>query len=252
MQLAAAISLQENVLGRKENGQGGPSALCSTSGPCRGAVLPLGDEAGTPHPAGSPRRAEGCGEKEGDRPRRRAKPRAYRLGRARRPPRAGSGRRRWRGRRCRRSGSGRPGCSSSRRCQPGRLGRERQARLSGGRGPVPTRLRASRSRGGKSLLARRPPAPRTLVAEDAGPARRAVAAGLLRVARASVLAVLAGQAAVGAERVLQADCKERRRGSKGLPHGCPPSSRRVWAGKPPGVGCSKATCICVATQVLRT
>lgn len=60
--------------------------------------------------------------------------------------------------------------------------------------------------GGEELI---PPASLTLVAEDAGPARRTVAAGALRVARAPVLAVLAGQAAVGAEGVLQADCKER-------------------------------------------
>lgn len=56
------------------------------------------------------------------------------------------------------------------------------------------------------------PASLTLVAEDAGPARGAVAAGPLRVAGAAVPAVLARQAAVGAERALQADCNERSRG----------------------------------------
>lgn len=51
--------------------------------------------------------------------------------------------------------------------------------------------------------------PLTLVAEQAGPAGRAVAAAALGVAGGSVLAVVTGQAAVGAKRVLQADCNER-------------------------------------------
>lgn len=52
-------------------------------------------------------------------------------------------------------------------------------------------------------------APLTLVAEQTAPAGRAVAAGPLGIARAPVLAVLARQAAVGAEGVLQADCNRR-------------------------------------------
>lgn len=47
--------------------------------------------------------------------------------------------------------------------------------------------------------------PLTLVAEDASPAGRAVAATALGTAGGSVLAIVAGQAAVGAKRVLQAD-----------------------------------------------
>lgn len=78
--------------------------------------------------------------------------------------------------------------------------------------PVAADPRAARSEGEESFFARCPPASLTLVTEDAGPARRTLAARLLRVARGSVLAVLAGQAAVGAERVLQADCNEKRCG----------------------------------------
>lgn len=78
----------------------------------------------------------------------------------------------------------------------------------GERGRRGQRPRAAPQRGPEGSS----PASLTLVAEDAGPARRAVAAGALRGAGAAVLAVLAGQAAVGAKRALQADCNERSRG----------------------------------------
>lgn len=59
--------------------------------------------------------------------------------------------------------------------------------------------------------------PLTLVAEQPAPAGRAVAAGPLGIARAPVLAVLARQAAVGAEGVLQADCNRKSRGETPSP-----------------------------------
>lgn len=112
-----ATSLEGKVLGRKET-------CPRVSKPGRDAIPPFRSEARQParQRVPAPRRGpwrEGKGE-----------PRAYRLGRARRPPRAGSGRHPWRGRRCRHSGSGRSGCSSSQRCRPGRLGGEREGKLS--------------------------------------------------------------------------------------------------------------------------
>lgn len=193
-----ATSLEEKVLGRKETCKGGPRV----SKPGRDAVPPFRSEARQParRRVPAPRRGlrrEGKGSRSGRRESRRLTVLAELAGH---PGRAAAGARGGVAGAAVLAAAGQAAVLPEGADRAGWGEKERESSA------------GCRSEGEESFFARCPPASLTLVTEDAGPARRTLAARLLRVARGSVLAVLAGQAAVGAERVLQADCNEKRCG----------------------------------------
>lgn len=196
-----ATSLEEKVLGREETCKGGPRV----SKPGRDAVPPFRSEARQPARRRVPApcrglRREGKGSRSGRRESRGLTVLAELAGH---PGRAAAGARGGVAGAAVLAAAGQAAILPEGADRAGWGEKERQS--SGGCPSPAVRVE-------KSFFTRCPPASLTLVTEDAGPARRTLAARLLRVARGSVSAVLAGQAAVGAERVLQADCNEKRCG----------------------------------------